>query len=117
MTAPDSAAPTHKLALTNGATVELANLVQTRGLLTKPALIRRVGKFAKKHLRDLPRECREVAEMADWSDEQFLEAEIGEQWRDAIKALVKSAAEKGVLPATPGAAHLLEVLGLADDEG
>lgn len=117
MTAPDSAAPLHKLSLTNGATAELANLVQGRGLLTKPALIRRVGKFTKKHLRDLPRDIKDPAEMADWSDEVFLEVEIGEQWRDALKALVKSAAEKGALPGTPGAAHLLEVLGLADDEG
>lgn len=113
----DSAAPLHKLNLTNGATVELATLVQTRGLLTKPALLRRVGKFAKKHLRDLPRECKDSGEFADWSDEVFLEVEIGEQWRDALKALVKSAAEKGGMPGTAGAAHLLEVLGLADEEG
>lgn len=116
MSTPDSAAPTHKLALTNGATVELANLVQTRGLLTKPALIRRVGKFVKKHLRDLPRECRDVAEMADWSDESFLNIEINDEWRDALRALVKSAAEKGALPCTPGAAHLLEVLPTNDAE-
>jgi hypothetical protein len=58
-----------------------------------------------------------VAELADWADEPFTTPEVRERERDAIKALVKAAAEKGALPCSAGAGHLLEVLGLADDEG
>lgn len=112
-------APLHKIPLTNGAAVELATLAspQVRGLLTKPALIRRVSQFVKEHMRDLPRECKDPNDMADWADEPFIAPEVRERTRDALKALVKAAADKGVLPCTAGVGHLLEVLGLADEEG
>ena len=113
----ESAAPLHKVPLTNGAAVELAYLAAGRGLLTKPALIRRVSRFVKEHLRELPEDCKDPAAMADWADEPFISPEVRERERDAIKALVKAAGEKGALPCTAGAGHLLEVLGLADDEG
>ncbi len=115
----ESAAPLHKIPLTNGAAVELATLTsqQVRGLLTKRHLIHRVSQFVKEHLRDLPHECRDPDAMADWADEPFIAPEVRERTRDALKALVRAAADKGVLPCTAGAGHLLEVLGLADEEG
>ena len=113
----DSAAPIHKIPLTNGAAVELAILASQRHLMTKPALIRRVSRFVKEHLRDLPPDCKEPSEMADWADAPFICPEVRERERDALKALVKAAADKAVLPCTAGAGHLLEVLGLADEEG
>lgn len=113
----DDNIPRHTINLTNGAAVELAALAAARGLLTKPALIRRVSRFVRDHLRDLPEDCKDPSAMADWSDKPFIAPEVRERERDAIKALVKSAAEKGALGCTAGAGHLLEVLGLADDEG
>lgn len=113
----DSAVPLHKILLTNGAAVELATLAAGRGLLTKPALVRRVSRFVKEHLRDLPEDCKDPAAMAAWADESFICPEVRERERDALKALVKAACEKGALPCSAGAGHLLEVLGLADDEG
>lgn len=112
----ESAIPAHPLKLTNGATVELANLIQFRGLLSKPHLGRSVGRFAKKHLRDLPRECKDPNEMADWSDEKFREVTIDERTRDALKALVRAAYEKGAANGTSGSADLCEVLGLVSEE-
>ena len=113
----ESAAPLHKLQLTNGAAVELAILAAQRNLMTKPALIRRVSRFVREHLRDLPEDCKDPGAMADWSDAPFSAPEIRERERDALKALVKAAVDKAFLPCTAGAGHLLEVLGLADDEG
>lgn len=114
----ESTAPLHKIPLTNGAAVELAMLASpgVRGLLTKPVHIRRVSQFIREHMRDLPRDCKDPGEMADWADEDFIAPEVRERTRDALKALVKAACDKGVLPCTAGAGHLLEVLGLADEE-
>lgn len=113
----ESAAPLHPIPLTNGAAVELAILAAQRNLMTKPALIRRVSRFVREHLRNLPDECKDPAAMADWADAPFIAPELRERDRDALKALVKAAADKAFLPCTAGAGHLLEVLGLADDEG
>jgi hypothetical protein len=106
----------HKLDLTNGAAAELAALATVRGLLTKPSLIRRVSKFVKEHLRDLPPDCKDPGEMAAWAEASFISPEITERTRDALKALLKAAAEKGALSGTVGTGHLLEVLAVGDEE-
>ncbi|MBU6247135.1 MAG: hypothetical protein KGN77_05210 [Xanthomonadaceae bacterium] len=107
---------THHLKLTNGAAIELAVLAGARGLLTKKELIGRVVKFARAHLRKLPEFKGEMAAQADWSEEIFAEVQVRERERDALKALVQSAADNKALACTLGTGDLLAVLGLAEDE-
>lgn len=108
---------THKLRLSKGAAIELANLIGAgRGILVKPALIRRVSQFGREHLRAPPEYRDGLAGMADWSEETFAEVEITERVRDALKALVQSAAEKGVLSCAIGVGDLLAAFGIGDDE-
>ena len=107
---------THPLTLTNGAAIELATLACARGLLTKPAQIRRVSQFARANLRSLPEFKGEMTAQADWSEEVFAEVQVRERERDALKALVQAAAEKNALACSLGTGDLLAVLGLADED-
>ena len=110
--------PIHTVTLTNAAAGSLAALVVARGLLTDEKHLLRVSKFARKHLRRLPDPPAKPEDSAEWAERQFLAVEVKEKTRDALKALVKSAAAKGAMAGSYGDGDLLEVLGLAeaDDE-
>jgi hypothetical protein len=109
-------APSHPIRLTNGMAVALANLAATRGLLTKPVHIRKVSQFIREHLRTIPEFRGEHSVMVAWSDAHFLEITVKERVRDALKELVKSAADKGALSCALGEGDLLVLFGLADEE-
>lgn len=113
-----SEAPTHKITLTNGATVELMRLSTIGGLLTKPALTRRVSQFIREHIlsRPLPDFRGDAAGMMAWSDAEFAVVEVRERTRDALKALIQSAQEKGALSCSLGCGDLLVTFGLADED-
>ncbi len=114
----ESAAPVHKLRLTNGAVMELARLASIYGLLRKSHHVRRVTQFMRDNvLRRLPEYRGDHAGMVDWSDEEFGTFEIREKVRDALKALVQSAQENGQVSCSLGCGDLLVIFGLADDEG
>lgn len=106
--------PAHRLSLTNAAASELVQLVNARGLLTKPVLIRRVSRLTKTHLRALE---EPKGDLQAWADRQAVDVEISERERDALKALVTSAAEKGALGCTIGTGELLDLLGLGEEDG
>jgi len=113
-----SESPSHNIRLSNGSVNELMRLSVTGGLLTKPALTRRVSQFMREHVlcRPLPDFKGDSSGMLAWSDSEFAAVEVRERTRDAIKALIASAQEKGMLSCSLGCGDLLTTFGLADDE-
>lgn len=107
------------ITLTAAAAHELALLAAQRGLLTKPAPIRRVARFARDHLASLPELPRggSTADLLAWSDAVAVDAEVPERVRDALKALVQAGVERGVVSCTSGSGDLLAELGLVDEDG
>jgi hypothetical protein len=120
-------APT--IALTTAAAARLGQIANTPGLLTSPDDLYRVGAFNEDHLSEIPhapeaplqtapkadREAWEAALKA-WAKAEFPLITTTEKRIDAIKALLKSAAEKGALGGTAPDRLLLAVFRLAPQD-
>jgi hypothetical protein len=105
--------PDHTLSLSNAAAVEIVNLASSRGLLTKPVHIRKVSQFQRDHL--LPILKRKEGFDLEAAQQPFGEFVVNEKTRDALKELVRSAAEKGALSCSMGTGEVLDLFGLAED--
>lgn len=109
-------APTHELDLNNGAALELAQLANMRGLVTKSSHARKISQFIRKHLRTPPEYRGDVAGMADWSETAFSKPTVDERTRDALKALIQSACEKGAGSGNLGFGDLCTIFGLGSED-
>lgn len=117
------------LHLTNGSAQRLAQLIATAGLLTAPTELYLVGAFAEAHLSELPTPPVQPGqdgkpqdwqafntEYKAWASVEIDQIETTIKRRDALKALVKSACDKGAISGNRADARLLRELGLAGDE-
>ncbi len=117
------------LQLNNAAALRLAQLISMGGLLTAPDQLYAIGAFAEDHLTDLaasPLHPDNQAPIADrlawekrfiaWGREPIAPIETTIKRRGALKALLKSAADKAQLSGSAGDRTLLKVLELAGDE-
>lgn len=117
------------LHLTNGSAQRLAQLIATSGLLTNPDELFPVGRFAEDHLCDLatppvqpgqdgrPQDWVEFnASYKAWSAIELQPIETTVKRRNGLKALLKSACDKGQISGTKSDVRLLSELGLAGDE-
>lgn len=117
------------LALNNAAALRLAQLIATSGLLTAPDAVTSVGNFAEAHLCELKPAPDRPAEEAKpeewrawekgfmtWGREPVAPIETSIRRRDALKALLKSASEKGMLSGQAGDTKLLRIFELGSDD-
>ncbi len=120
-------APT--ITLTNAAAARLGQIANTPGLLTSPDDLYRVGAFNEDHLSEIPhapepplqpatlaaRKAWEVA-LKDWAKTEMPPITTTEKRIDAVKALLKSAADKGALGGTSPDRLLLAAFRLAPQD-
>lgn len=119
--------------ITNGAAKLLENLAAVPGLCTAPADLYRVGKAVDENIvldpperprfdnpqmpteADLAKAKRYDTDMKAWInlDCQY---EVSEKQQESIKTFLKTAIEKGALPATKPAFVLMDAFGLAPQD-
>ena len=117
------------ITLTHAAAARLGQIANNPGLLTSPDDIYRVGAFNEDHLSEIPRSPEPPLQSAPMAERQAWEADLKawaktemqpitttEKRMDAIKALLKSAAEKGALGGTAPDRLLLRVFRLAPQD-
>jgi hypothetical protein len=117
------------ITLTRAAANRLAQLAAMPGLLNDAANLYRVGEVAETHLTELaqpPVQPAREAPAADWiawdksakawGREELPAIEVTERKRDALRALVKAAIEKGQFSGSAADTALQRALGLQPED-
>lgn len=113
------------LCLTVGAANILGEIAAAPGLLSVPADLYRVGRFAEDHLTDLPQrpakkdgqtDLEWIADLKAWDRTILPTVEIKPAAYESLRALVRSSIEKSMLPARPSTVALLRALGLGPED-
>lgn len=110
---------TVSLCLTLGAAHLLSQLAAVPGLITDATALYRVGEFNESHLSDLPAPPQKDATPAEvdaWAKHLMEPVEISVATHGALKSALKTSIEKGMLPASKPARHLISELDLAPKE-